>query len=470
MLIESSGLSKVKDSVTKTILLGNEPSPELIAILVVYFVQGILGLARLAVSFFLKDELLLSPVQVSALLGIVSLPWMLKPILGFISDGLPIFGYRRRPYLIIAGILGTSAWVSLATIVHDSRSAMIAIALTSLSVAFSDVIVDSIVVEKARMESSADAGSLQSLCWGSAAIGGIVTAYFSGLLLEHFSNSAVFLFTAFFPLVISLVAWLITEKTTNQNHQSYANNLIIIKKQWEQLRQAFTQKSIWLPTAFIFLWQTSPSTDSALFFFTTNELHFEPEFLGRVRLLTSLASLFGIWVFQRFLKSIPFRVICSWSIILSTILRMTVLILVTHTNRLLGIDDYWFSLGDNLILTVMGQIAFMPIMVLAARICPLGVEATLFAGLMSIFNFGGLVSQEFGALIMSWLGITDTNFNSLWLLVLISDLCTLTPLLFINWLPDHNNASEMPKFSSITAHDSSTAISESNLRETNSEM
>ncbi|MHC5727303.1 MAG: folate/biopterin family MFS transporter, partial [Nostoc sp.] len=53
MVVQSSGLSKVKDSLTQKIFLGNEPNAELIAILTVYFVQGILGLSRLAVSFFL---------------------------------------------------------------------------------------------------------------------------------------------------------------------------------------------------------------------------------------------------------------------------------------------------------------------------------------------------------------------------------------------------------------------------------
>jgi folate/biopterin transporter len=437
MLIHSSGLSKVKDSVIKKILLGNEPKPELIAILAVYFVQGILGLARLAVSFFLKDELHLSPVEVSALLGVVALPWMIKPVFGFISDGLPIFGYRRRPYLVLSGILGAAAWVYLGTVVHSSLEATIAIALSSLSVAFSDVIVDSLIVERVRAESQAQVGSIQSLCWGATALGGLITAYFSGLLLEYFTTRTIFLVTALFPLIISVVAWLITEipvsKDTEQNHQT---KQLTVTHQLTQLRQAFTQKAIWLPTAFMFLWQSTPSGEAAFFFFFTNELHFEPEFLGRVHLVTSLASLIGIWIFQRFLKSVPFRVICGWSIIISAVLRMTMLLLVTHTNRALGIDDHWFSLGDSLILAVMGQIAFMPVMVLAARICPLGIEATFFALLMSIFNLGGAISKEFGALIMHWLQITDTNFNTLWLLVVITNISALLPLVFINWLPD----------------------------------
>ena len=35
------------------------------------------------------------------------------------------------------------------------------------SIAFSDVVVDGIVVEKSRNEPLATAGSLQSICWGS---------------------------------------------------------------------------------------------------------------------------------------------------------------------------------------------------------------------------------------------------------------------------------------------------------------
>ncbi|MCC5628866.1 folate/biopterin family MFS transporter [Nostoc sphaeroides CHAB 2801] len=436
MVLQSSGLSKVKDSITQKIFLGNEPNAELIAILTVYFVQGILGLSRLAVSFFLKDELLLSPVEVSALLGIVFLPWMIKPVFGFISDGLPIFGYRRRPYLILSGILGTASWASLATIVHTSWAATLAIALGSLSVAMSDVIVDSLVVERARGESLAKAGSLQSLCWGASAIGGLITAYFSGLLLQYLTSRTVFGITALFPLIVSGVAWLIAESPVSKDAEdSNQTNPLPIKHQLGQLRQAISQKTIWLPTAFIFIWQATPNADSAFFYFATNELHFEPEFLGRVHLVTSFASLAGVWIFQRFLKSIPFRVIFAWSTVLSSILGMTMLLLVTHTNRLLGIDDHWFSLGDSLILSVMGKIAFMQVMVLAARLCPSGVEATLFALLMSVFNSAGTVSHALGALITYWLGITATNFESLWLLVLITNLSTLLPLPFINWLP-----------------------------------
>jgi folate/biopterin transporter len=443
MIVSYSGLSRIKESLIEKVFFGHEPTTELIAILLVYFVQGILGLARLAVSFFLKDELGLGPAEVSALVGVAALPWMIKPVFGFISDGLPIFGYRRRPYLILSGLLGVLSWVAMATVVNSAWTATAAIALGSFSVAFSDVIVDSLVVERARGESVAAAGSLQSLSWGASAAGGLLTAYFSGALLEHFTTRTVFAVTAAFPLIVSAVAWLISESRVTQ-----PMDWAIVRNQLQQLRQAVTQKSIWLPTAFLFLWQATPTAESAFFFFTTNELGFEPEFLGRVRLVTSLASLVGIWLFQRFLKAVPFRVIFGWSTVISAVLGLSTLLLVTHANRALGIDDRWFSLGDNLILTVMGQIAFMPVLVLAARLCPPGVEATLFALLMSVVNLAGLVSYESGAFLMHRLGITDHNFSNLALLIVITNLTTLLPLPLLGWLP---GAGETPEVSTDPA-------------------
>jgi folate/biopterin transporter len=358
---------------------------------------------------------------------------VIKPVFGFMSDSLPIFGYRRRSYLLLSSILGCGAWAAMGTIVHSPLAAMITITLCSLAIAVSDVIVDSIVVERIRHESQsqADTGALQALCWATTALGGLMTAYLSGFLLERLSIHNIFLITASFPLLVMITATLIEDAKV-----AMPQNLGAAKSQLQKIKVAMSQKAIWLPVLFVFLWQATPSSDSAFFFFSTNDLGFGPEFLGRVRLVTSIASLVGVWAFQRFLKAVPLRRIFLWSTIISVVLGMTSLILVTHANRAIGIGDQWFSLGDSLILTVMGQIAFMPVLILAAQLCPPGVEATMFALLMSICNLAGILSHESGALLTHWLGVTDTHFENLWLLVLITNLATLLPLPMLYWLPD----------------------------------
>ena len=212
-----------------------------------------------------------------------------------------------------------------------------------------------------------------------------------------------------------------------------------MKFNFVQLRQAFKNKAIWLPTAFLFIWQATPSSDTAFFYFTTNELNFNPEFLGTIKFFASWAGLFGIWLFRRFFKSVPTRTIFFWTTIISTVLGLTSLLLVTHANRAIGIDDRWFSLGDNLILTVAGRIAFMPVLILAARLCPEGIEATLFALLMSVINISSLCSFQLGALLTHVFGVTESNFDNLWILIVIANLSSLLPLPFLKWLPEENS-------------------------------
>lgn len=434
----SLAVSRWQPWVRDKLLFGNEPTSELFAIVTVYFVQGILGLAQLAIAFFLKDDLALSPAQASFLIGFGLLPWSIKPLYGFLSDSVPIGGYRRRPYLVVAGIMGAIAWLSLATWADTLPTVMLAFVLGSASIAISDVIIDSIVVARAQTESQAQIGSLQSLCWATMAIGGIITSYLSGWLLEWLTPRAVFAIVATFPLAIAAASRLVREEPISQERSQAGTR---VRQQMGQLWQAIRQRSILLPIAFIVIWQMMPTSGQAMFYFYTNELGFQPEFLGRVSLVASTASLVGVWIFQRFLKTIPLRTLFGWVVMLSALLGSSILLLVTHANRAIGIDDYWFSLGDSAILAAIGKIAIMPFLVLAARLCPPGVEATLFALVMSAYNFSHFVAQEAGALLTNWLGVTETNFDRLWLLVAIANASTLLPLLLLGWVPDAESSS-----------------------------
>ncbi|KAA8527621.1 hypothetical protein F0562_034984 [Nyssa sinensis] len=420
---------------------GVDLTPDNIAVAMVYFVQGVLGLSRLAVSFYLKDDLHLDPAETAVISGFSALPWLIKPLYGFISDSVPLFGYRRRSYLVLSGLLGAFSWSLMATFVDSKYSAAFCILLGSLSVAFSDVVVDSMVVERARGESQSLSGSLQSLCWGSSAFGGIVSSYFSGSLVDTYGVRFVFGVTALLPLLTSAVAVLVKERpmlgaARGQNLtlaspgflESSKENIIQL---WDTVRQP----NVFLPTVFIFLWQATPQSDSAMFFFTTNKLGFTPEFLGRVKLVTSVASLLGVGIYNGFLKNIPLWKIFIVTTLIGSALGMTQVFLVTGLNRQFGISDEWFAMGDSLIITVLGQASFMPVLVLAARLCPQGMEATLFATLMSISNGGSVVGGLLGAGLTQLFGVTKDRFDNLAFLIILCNLSSLLPLPLLGLLP-----------------------------------
>ncbi|ESQ51794.1 hypothetical protein EUTSA_v10016461mg [Eutrema salsugineum] len=425
-------------------IFGVELSPDNVAVAMVYFVQGVLGLARLAVSFYLKDDLHLDPAETAVITGLSSLPWLVKPLYGFISDSVPLFGYRRRSYLVLSGLLGAFSWSLMAGFVDSKYSAATCILLGSLSVAFSDVVVDSMVVERARGESQSVSGSLQSLCWGSSAFGGIVSSYFSGSLVESYGVRFVFGLTALLPLITSAVAVLVNEHRVVRAASGQKENITLVspgflqtsKQNMIQLWSAIKQPNVFLPTLFIFLWQATPHSDSAMFYFTTNKLGFTPEFLGRVKLVTSIASLLGVGLYNGFLKTVPLRKIFLVTTIFGAGLGMTQVFLVTGLNRQLGISDEWFAIGDSLILTVLAQASFMPVLVLAARLCPEGMEATLFATLMSISNGGSVLGGLMGAGLTQVFGITRDSFGNLSTLIILCNLSSLLPLPLLGLLPE----------------------------------
>lgn len=77
----------------------------------------------------------------------------------------------------------------------------------------------------------------------------------------------------------------------------------------------------------------------------------------------------------------------------------------------------------------------MPTLVLSARICPEGVEATLYASLMSLLNAGTATADLLGAALTHAFGVTKSNFDRLAPLLVLCVSLGLVPLLFIGWVP-----------------------------------
>ncbi|KAL6522652.1 hypothetical protein OROHE_016499 [Orobanche hederae] len=402
-LSNKTALPKKRNSINSMSCFGVELTPDSIAVAMVYFVQGVLGLSRLAVNFYLKDDLHLDPAEPS-----------------YLVDSFPLCGYRRRSYLVLSGLLGALSWSLMATFVDSKYGVAFCILLGSLSVAFSDVVVDSMVVERARGESQSVSGSLQSLCWGSSAFGGIVSSYFSGSLVGAYGVRFVFGLTALLPLITSAVAVLVKEQPLSGSARGH-NILLDSNGLSGSSKNSIMQ-----------LWDAVKQPN-----FITNKLGFTPEFLGRVKLVTSVASLVGVGLYNGFLKGVRLRKIFLVTTIIGSALGMTQVLLVTGLNRKFGIDDEWFAIGDSLIITVLGQVSFMPVLVLAAKLCPEGMEATLFATLMSISNGGSVLGGLIGAGLTRLFGVTKDKFDNLTFLIILCNLSSLLPLPLLGLLPEN---------------------------------
>ena len=78
---------------------------------VVYFAQGMWYLPNQAVTVLLKDRGL-SAGQVADFFLLATIPWLIKPVYGLLSDFVPLFGWRRKSYFLLATALASRRGLS----------------------------------------------------------------------------------------------------------------------------------------------------------------------------------------------------------------------------------------------------------------------------------------------------------------------------------------------------------------------
>jgi len=430
------------------VLFDIHATPELWIIAFLYFVQGLLGISKIAINFYYKDMLNLSPFELTTITSITAIPWIIKPLYGFISDTYPFFGYKRKSYLVLSSLLGSISWVIMANFVSlinigQMETGIITlinsvslVMLSFIGFAFSDVLLDAIAVSKTREQNNTS--SIQTIFWVSSLLGSIISSYFSGYLLQNYGTVFVFYLSAVFPLITVVISVFIKEPLNYKLQYSRADTIQLLKIKIKKILNTLSQKTILYPLLLLMISNAMPKISTTLFYYEVNKLGFQPEFFGMIGSASSIASLLGIVLYNQQLKSIQLRAILKWTCILNMILGMLPLILVTHINRLIGIPDTWFAILDDIIISIFSQISTMPILVLAAQICPSGIEGMLYATITSANNLSNNIGKLLGGLLTLMMGVTNYNFTNLPWLIILTNLFGLIPLMLLNFIPKNN--------------------------------
>jgi len=396
-----------------TILKGNFP------LLFFYFLLGFsFAFPSISIRYFLMS--FTTPSQMAAMMGIFALPWVFKPIYGFVSDVYTINGYRRKPYMMIGAYFSSMMWIVLPFCPKDEFLVSVCMTFASLGLCIADVMADSLLVEAARQENEENKGIVQSYSWIFRFIGGLIGSLLGAIAYDGLGYVGVFHLTSMIPCVIILLALVIQEKEIVQKTD--------LKLTTGKLFQAIKQPQIFKPAIFLFLICTTPSYGDILTYFYKEELSFTPDEFGSLDVLGHVVSIVGTIIYKKYLRKVKLRTIFCWALVASFLLENTMLLLVLHVNRDWRIPDYVFAFIERIALTLAGQFVTMPMVVLGAKLCPTGVEGTTYALLMSITNLGGIVGSELGSMLAGVFGITASNFTSLWKLMLLCHICDLIPL------------------------------------------
>ena len=155
---------------------------------IVYTVEGI-GQAKVGViwqplTHYLKESQGWTPVQIAASLAVLDVPWVVKPLYGMLSDFLPLFGYRRRSYLLLAnvGAIAAFLWTTQAL---TPAPIVFALLLTSIAMAASSTVCGALLVENGQKHSASAAFINQQWLWFNVAV--MVATLLGGELIEYLS-------------------------------------------------------------------------------------------------------------------------------------------------------------------------------------------------------------------------------------------------------------------------------------------
>ncbi|CAI5719842.1 unnamed protein product [Hyaloperonospora brassicae] len=409
----------------------------LLQIFCVYLTQGIRStLCSLGTSYYLNETLALLPAQSEALRATAAIPWIVKPLYGLLSDSVPIGGTRRKSYLLIFSAVAATAYFALSVpgLIVTYERALVALVVASLGIAFCDVVIDGKVVEAARSEREDMAGNLQTLSWISLSIGSVLGSMVSGYALNSFGPLGVFFITAMGPLSVMLISIRIEEAAYVP--QEDVGFLRTVQDQCRALASVVVDPICWRPMLWIFLSNAlPPSVGEAMFTFKTSELGFTKSFLGFISTAGSFTLLGTTAVYNAYFRDMPFRRMFFRIQLASACVSFAEFVLVSRLNLAFGVGDRFFIFGDEILSDVVARLKHMPSLVLCAKICPPGIEGTMFALLMSIYNFSWSVASYGGSWLCSYLQISKTNFAGLATAVIIRSVAKVVPLLLLFMVP-----------------------------------
>jgi len=373
----------------------------------IYFIQGFVGISGVALPLYLRSSGL-SVQQIAAFMSVSTFPWFLKIFYGAISDVFPIWGYRRKPYLVIYCFLMILGWVLMSILPVKMTMLVFAMMIANLGFAAIDVVTDGIVVEHSDEKT---AQIYQSISWGMRSVGALISGILGGYLAGKFDHRLIFLWTAFLPIVSLLALTFYHEKKTTA--APTANFLIPLARCGKFL---FSGDLLWF-SAFLLIASSSAALSTPLFFYMRETLGFHEQFLGVLSSATWGGAIAGCFIYLKFLKQMKLGRALGMAIIIGFLAILSCIL----------IHDKMSAIIIFILCGILGYISILPLVSSAAKLAnATGVESSLFAVLMSIQNLGAAIFIFLGGFLFELIGLH--------LMIILIAFVTLSGLLVVQRL------------------------------------
>lgn len=329
------------------------------------------GIIAQPVQFYMMKGLGLSAADIGSFLALMMLPWVIKPLYGLVSDFVPLFGYHRKSYIVLANL---AAAISYGVMVfsHALPAVLICLGLVALSLAVSSAVMIGLALEQGRDNDRArDYFGIQSTYYYSA---NIIAAITGGLLCQHLAPPVALQAAAGLCVLPLLAVCIFTASMVREKRSKMA--VQTVRTTGAVLRQALKSPQLWLVGLFFFCWNFLPCFGVPLYFFESKTLSFNQSMIGQLAAWNAAGMVAGALVYRQLVKDMSLRLQLTISVSLMA-LSIAGYFLLSSIGSAIGLE---------LFRGIAGMIAILSLYALAGSTCPKGAEATIMALLLAIRN------------------------------------------------------------------------------------
>lgn len=383
-----------------------------------YFVQGFAepseGLIAQPVRAQLRF-LQVTPSEISHYSFLIGLPWSFKLLFGLTSDFVPIFGSRRKSYLLISTLLAAVSLFAVACIPFELQRLKTIfgfICAASIGVAFTDVVVDALAVSAGQKYGLT--GRFQAIQWGGIYTATILTGSIGGLLSQYHLPWIGFVICG----SLAVVSLVMTFAVVREEPHDKTSSMGVLRSLGSTLQSPL----VWTVGTFLFLWNFNPFSSVVLEDYITKQLHLSEQFVGHTRSVAGIGSILSCGAYAVWGPRIPVRWLIHGSILTGVLSSLVYLLMWNE----------WSGLAVSLLSGAFYMLGTLVQLDLAARACKPESAGTTFAALMALSNFGMSLGIYIGGSwyewLAQWLGNVPQAFA---VLVLLGSLATATCWLLV---------------------------------------
>ncbi len=398
------------------------------------------------IRLLLKNDLGATRTELAAFLFWSGLAWYLKPVFGLITDAYPLFGTRRRWYMIGSAVLAGLTWLLVArgagiSTPHHFGLFLAATVLLGTLMVVASTIMGALLVEVGqRYRATGRVSAIREVIMDACLV---MTGVAGGYLAQYlpFLATAAIGTVLLFSLAAVAYFFLPEQRTARINRQVWPQAVA-------QLRLVLGSGTLWAATGLLLLFFFAPGFQTPLLYRQQDTWHFDDVFVGWLNSIDGVFLVLGAALYGLVCKRFHLRPLLAVGIFLAGLSSLLYLNYGPDSGaaRALGgalqpafdwvaarfgwqaTPNAW-AVGIEAVAQLMAGFGVLPLYDLATRATPRGGEGMGYALMMSARNvalFGADVagSKMLDDYHVSWNGLVWMNAGT-----------TLVCLLAIPFLP-----------------------------------